>query len=182
MSEGINPADEVRKVKARTDWTVRQLAIDYREKVLSTFAASTQLSYCRYFKRGENGMGSCRFGLSDLPPAIYLLGSTALSASTQNSSYASLSISSIVSPNGRSCSGNISIGSSGTNASLQAQVSGSATGIGARLVAGISSVANGAAQAPFSNLPLPTAQVLYYQDVANLETASFVIAINGYTS
>ncbi|MGU7843023.1 tyrosine-type recombinase/integrase [Burkholderia sp. AW33-5] len=58
VSEGINPADEVRKVKARKDWTVRQLASDYREKVLSTFAASTQRSYGRNLKRAENGMGS----------------------------------------------------------------------------------------------------------------------------
>ncbi|MEB2544363.1 tyrosine-type recombinase/integrase [Burkholderia cenocepacia] len=58
VSEGINPADEVRKAKARKDWTVRQLAGDYREKVLSTLAISTQRSYGRNLKRVENGMGS----------------------------------------------------------------------------------------------------------------------------
>lgn len=57
LADGINPADEIRKAKATTDWTVRQLAKDYREKVLATFAASTQESYGRNVKRVENGMG-----------------------------------------------------------------------------------------------------------------------------
>ncbi|MFL9952791.1 tyrosine-type recombinase/integrase [Paraburkholderia nemoris] len=55
--DGVNPADEVRKVKTRQDWTVRQLAKDYREKVLSTLADSTQRSYGRNLTRIENGMG-----------------------------------------------------------------------------------------------------------------------------
>lgn len=58
LIDGVNPADEVRKVKARKDWTVRQLAKDYREKVLSTFAGSTQRSYGRNLTRVENGMGA----------------------------------------------------------------------------------------------------------------------------
>jgi integrase len=57
LNEGINPADEVRKAKSIKDWTVRQLATDYREKVLKTFSLSTQQSYGRNLKRVENGMG-----------------------------------------------------------------------------------------------------------------------------
>jgi integrase len=56
--DGINPADEVRKVKARKDWTVRQLINDYREKVLAALADSTQRSYGRNLTRIENGMGA----------------------------------------------------------------------------------------------------------------------------
>ncbi|MCL4626035.1 tyrosine-type recombinase/integrase [Burkholderia multivorans] len=55
--EGINPADEVRKAKAIKDVTVRQLAKDYEDKKLSTFADSTQRSYGRNLKRIVNGMG-----------------------------------------------------------------------------------------------------------------------------
>ncbi|MGF6905372.1 tyrosine-type recombinase/integrase [Paraburkholderia sp. GAS348] len=58
IAEGVNPADEVRKAKARKDWTVRQLIADYRERVLMTLAASTQCSYGRNLKRVENGMGA----------------------------------------------------------------------------------------------------------------------------
>jgi integrase len=58
MFDGVNPADEVRKVKTRKDWTVRQLADDYRDKVLSTLADSTQRSYGRNLTRIENGMGA----------------------------------------------------------------------------------------------------------------------------
>jgi integrase len=57
LSDGINPADEVRKAKSVRDWTVRQLAKDYRDKVLTTLALSTQRSYGRNLKRVENGMG-----------------------------------------------------------------------------------------------------------------------------
>ncbi|AXE91790.1 tyrosine-type recombinase/integrase [Paraburkholderia terricola] len=57
IADGVNPADEVRKVKARKDWTVRQLIKDYREKVLVTLADSTQRSYGRNLTRVENGMG-----------------------------------------------------------------------------------------------------------------------------
>jgi hypothetical protein len=56
--DGINPADEVRKVKARKDWTVRQLIKDYREKVLATLADSTQRTYGRNLTRIANGMGA----------------------------------------------------------------------------------------------------------------------------
>ncbi|MCO8353490.1 tyrosine-type recombinase/integrase [Burkholderia multivorans] len=55
--EGVNPADEVRKAKAKKDVTVRQLAKDYEDKKLSTFAISTQRSYGRNLKRVVNGMG-----------------------------------------------------------------------------------------------------------------------------
>ncbi|QTP33696.1 Prophage integrase IntA [Burkholderia glumae] len=56
LLDGVNPADEVRKARARKDWTVRQLAKDYREKVLNTLADSTQQSYGRNLRRIENGM------------------------------------------------------------------------------------------------------------------------------
>jgi integrase len=62
LLDGINPADEVRKVKARKDWTVRQLIHDYREKVLKTLADSTQRSYGRNLTRVENGMGAMSVG------------------------------------------------------------------------------------------------------------------------
>ncbi|QLB63463.1 tyrosine-type recombinase/integrase [Paraburkholderia caribensis] len=58
LSDGINPADEVRKAKSRRDWTVRELIADYREKVLGTLADSTQRSYGRNLDRIESGMGS----------------------------------------------------------------------------------------------------------------------------
>ena len=56
--DGANPADEVRKTKARRDWTVRELIRDYRELVLSNLADSTQRSYGRNLKRIENGIGA----------------------------------------------------------------------------------------------------------------------------
>jgi len=58
ITEGINPADEVRKTKSIRDWTVRELIRDYRELVLVDLAESTQRSYGRNLKRIENGMGA----------------------------------------------------------------------------------------------------------------------------
>ncbi|HEY2024329.1 Arm DNA-binding domain-containing protein [Paraburkholderia sp.] len=56
--DGTNPADEVRKVKTRRDWTMRELIRDYRALVLCEMADSTQRSYERNLKRIENGMGA----------------------------------------------------------------------------------------------------------------------------
>ncbi|HJW03563.1 MAG TPA: integrase arm-type DNA-binding domain-containing protein [Azospira sp.] len=65
--EGHNPADEVRKSKTVRDWTVRELIRDYRDKVLSQLAASTQRSYGRNLKRIESGMGA--MSVSGVAPA-----------------------------------------------------------------------------------------------------------------
>ncbi|MBR8188778.1 tyrosine-type recombinase/integrase [Burkholderia vietnamiensis] len=58
VQKGINPATEVRKAKARRDWTVRELIRDYRELVLCNLADSTQRSYGRNLDRIESGMGA----------------------------------------------------------------------------------------------------------------------------
>jgi integrase len=58
VQQGVNPAVEKRKEKARKDWSVRQLVSDYRERVLVTLADSTQRSYGRNLDRVESGMGS----------------------------------------------------------------------------------------------------------------------------
>jgi integrase len=58
LHDGINPADEVRKVKTIKDWSVRQLIKDYRDKVLASMSDSSQRSYGRNLTRVENGMGA----------------------------------------------------------------------------------------------------------------------------
>ncbi len=58
VQQGVNPAIEKRKEKARKDWTVRQLIADYRERILVTLADSTQRSYGRNLDRVESGIGS----------------------------------------------------------------------------------------------------------------------------
>jgi hypothetical protein len=55
--DGVNPADEVRKVKTQKDWAVRQFINDYRDKAINTLAGSTQRSYGRNLTRVENEMG-----------------------------------------------------------------------------------------------------------------------------
>ncbi len=58
VQKGIDPAAEIRKAKARRDWTVRELIRDYRELVLCNLADSTQRSYGRNLDRIESGMGA----------------------------------------------------------------------------------------------------------------------------
>lgn len=58
VQKGNNPATEKRKDKSRTNWTVRQLVADYREKVLANLATSTQRSDGRNLKRVENVLGA----------------------------------------------------------------------------------------------------------------------------
>ncbi len=60
IAQGKNPMAERVKAKAAlaTDWTVRQLSQDYRQKVLVTLAKSTRACYSRHLKRIENRFGS----------------------------------------------------------------------------------------------------------------------------
>lgn len=58
VQQGVNPATERRKVKARRDWTVRELAKDYRNLVLPVLAENTRRGYERNLKRVEAGMGT----------------------------------------------------------------------------------------------------------------------------
>ncbi|MFM0558947.1 tyrosine-type recombinase/integrase [Paraburkholderia sediminicola] len=67
VQQGRNPAVEVRKAKARKDWSVRQLVDDYRTLVLDTLSASTQATYGRSLKRIEHGMGA--MSVRDVEPA-----------------------------------------------------------------------------------------------------------------
>ena len=55
VQQGRNPAAEKQKAKATAarDWTVRDLAKDYRAKKLVSLAHSTQVSYGRHLKRVE---------------------------------------------------------------------------------------------------------------------------------
>ncbi|KXU89124.1 hypothetical protein CI15_08735 [Paraburkholderia monticola] len=57
-SPKANPADKVRKVTTRRDWTMRERLRDYRALALCEMAGSTQRSYERNLKRIENGMGA----------------------------------------------------------------------------------------------------------------------------
>ena len=60
MQQGRNPAAEKQKAKATAarDWTVRDLAKDYRAKKLVSLAQSTQVSYGRHLKRVEKKLGA----------------------------------------------------------------------------------------------------------------------------
>lgn len=60
VQQGRNPAAEKQKAKATAarDWTVRDLAKDYRAKKLVSLAHSTQVSYGRQLKRAEKKLGA----------------------------------------------------------------------------------------------------------------------------
>jgi integrase len=60
VQQGRNPAAEKQKAKATAarDWTVRDLAKDYRAKKLVSLANSTQVSYGRHLKRVEKKLGA----------------------------------------------------------------------------------------------------------------------------
>ncbi|VVE49609.1 tyrosine-type recombinase/integrase [Pandoraea sputorum] len=58
LQTGTNPAAERRKVKSRSEWTVKQLADDYRALVLPSLAINTTRGYERNLKRIEAAMGT----------------------------------------------------------------------------------------------------------------------------
>ncbi|SAL12103.1 phage integrase [Caballeronia sordidicola] len=67
VQQGRNPALAVRRAKTRKDWTVRQLAEDYKNLVLSKLSDSTQRGYGRNLKRIESGMGA--MSVTDVEPS-----------------------------------------------------------------------------------------------------------------
>lgn len=60
MQQGRNPAAEKQKAKATAarDWTVRDLAKDYRAKKLVSLEHSTQVRYGRHLKRVKKKLGA----------------------------------------------------------------------------------------------------------------------------
>jgi integrase len=60
IMQGRNPAADKQKAKATAakDWTVRELAKDYRAKKLVSLAHSTQVSDGRHLKRLEKNLGA----------------------------------------------------------------------------------------------------------------------------
>lgn len=63
-----DPAWDKRRVKALAlkDWTIRELIADYREKILSSMAASTQKGYGRSLLRIQSRLGS--YAVSQVTP------------------------------------------------------------------------------------------------------------------
>jgi hypothetical protein len=81
VQQGRNPAAEKQKAKATAarDWTVRDLAKDYRAKKLVSLAHSTQVSYGRHLKRVEKKLGALtvrEIGIRELASPVERAGLT----------------------------------------------------------------------------------------------------------
>lgn len=86
IMQGGNPAADKQKAKATAakDWTVRQLAKDYREKKLVNLAESTQVSYGRHLKRIENKLGALMVREVEASDVVALIEASALTWGESN--------------------------------------------------------------------------------------------------
>jgi hypothetical protein len=109
---------------------------------------------------------------------IVISTSTVLSTSTVVSVPTSLSIASVVPPNARSISGQLSVTVTGT-ANITLVVYSTSGGIGG---IGIfyATAATGGVSNPTSHLPLSVSQTLFYSMVGSTGTAVFQIGVSGY--
>jgi hypothetical protein len=121
-----------------------------------------------------NGSGQFVVGYQ-VDRSLFLAPTTALTTSTQQASYTSLSIGAVVPLNAKSISGEVAINSS-TTASNACFLSGSANAIGEQQI----NNGNGGIVGNFA-IPLVTAQTLFYKATSSAGTMSLTIAISGYT-
>ncbi|MBN3771192.1 phage tail protein [Burkholderia sp. Se-20378] len=112
---------------------------------------------------------------------IWITPQAALSTNTQQSSLTALSISSLVPKGAKRISGNIVVGSSSANASMTGQVAGSAQAFGGQQLTAYTGFAGQAYTVPFNDVPLITAQTMYYSAVVNTGTMALTITLTAYT-
>lgn len=86
VQQGRNPAAEKQKAKATAarDWTVRDLAKDYRAKKLVSLAHSTQVSYGRHLKRVEKKLGALTVREIEASDVVALIESAGLTWGESN--------------------------------------------------------------------------------------------------
>jgi integrase len=86
IMQGRNPAADKQKAKATAakDWTVRELAKDYRAKKLVSLAHSTQVSYGRHLKRVEKKLGALTVREIEASDVVALIEASALTWGESN--------------------------------------------------------------------------------------------------
>ena len=86
IMQGRNPAADKQKAKATAakDWTVRELAKDYRAKKLVSLAHSTQVSYGRHLKRVEKKLGALTVREIEASDVVALIEASSLTWGESN--------------------------------------------------------------------------------------------------
>lgn len=105
---------------------------------------------------------------------------SALSSITAQSSYTALSLANIVPKNARTVSGGLNASNVNTTGS-QINVSPTATAIGVQIFAAVQSASAGTIQGVYRDLPLLTAQTLYYTCSTSTGSATYTISVCDYT-
>lgn len=113
---------------------------------------------------------------------IYFPGVSVLSTTTTVGSATALSISQAVPANARSAGGNFSGTNSTANGGSTISLSGSASTIGAASASATSAVSGAGIVCPFNDVPLITAQTVYYTNVPSTSgISSMNVSVSKYT-
>ena len=105
----------------------------------------------------------------------------AFNTTTQEASPTSVSISSVVPPNAKSCNGVISVTNTNSSTGNTASIYGDVNGISAQVFQAYISTTGGASQVPFSDVALATPQTIFYAMNTNAGTITLTLTVNGYT-
>ncbi|HDR8930427.1 TPA: hypothetical protein QDA84_000420 [Burkholderia vietnamiensis] len=118
---------------------------------------------------------------SQIDRSISFAPLTALTTSTAQASPTSFSVAAYIPRNARTARGSVSLQSSADNANLQSVLSGSSGNAGAFNIATVAIVANSGITAPYPDIPILSAQQMFYTANSGAGTLSFTVLISGYT-
>ncbi|MEX3961016.1 hypothetical protein AB4Y42_02180 [Paraburkholderia sp. EG286B] len=124
--------------------------------------ASSQFAYAYQFDR-----------------TVTFVSITGITSTTNQSSYAALSLATSIPLNARTVSGSLNCANlNNTDATLR--VAADASGLGAQILAAALSTTASPAQCPFNKLPVITPQTVYWSSANTTGSATYTMGINGY--
>ncbi|MBW5851777.1 phage tail protein, partial [Yersinia enterocolitica] len=112
---------------------------------------------------------------------IALTSAIAINGNTQQASYTAIPLTAIVPVNAKTVSGTRGVTSTTSGASIYNNVASSSSGLSPQPMSGATVVANMDFSSAFLDLPIVTAQTIYYAATASAGTMTMSVVVSGYT-
>ncbi|MGT3294762.1 hypothetical protein [Yersinia enterocolitica] len=112
---------------------------------------------------------------------IALTSAIAINGNTQQASYTAITLTAIVPVNAKTVSGTRGVTSTTSGASIYNNVASSSSGLSPQPMSGATVFANMDFSSAFLDLPIVTAQTIYYAATASAGTMTMSVVVSGYT-
>lgn len=112
---------------------------------------------------------------------LVLTSAIAINGNTQQASYTAIPLTAIVPVNAKTVSGTRGVTSTTSGASIYNNVASSSSGLSPQPMSGATVVANMDFSSAFLDLPIVTAQTIYYAATASAGTMTMSVVVSGYT-